>query len=467
MAEYNKNRINLPPDRIPPQNIEAEESVLGALMIDKNAMTKIADMIYPDDFYRSNHQIIYQAMLDLYVKNEPLDILSVSNRLKEKNQLENIGGSSYLTSLVNKVPTASHITHYAKIIHQKKVLRDLIQSSYEIAELGWQENEDVDVLLDKAERSIFSISQRSLSQEFIPLKEDLTKAFERIDQLTKGGEALRGVPTGFKGLDNILAGLQKSDLIILASRPSLGKSSLALDIARHATMKSNVGVGIFTLEMSRDQVVDRLIAAESGVDLWKIRTGHLSSEGEFNDFVLLRDAISRLAEIPLFIDDASFPTVLQMRAMARRLQTHNQLGLIIVDYLQLVDSGLKSDNMVQQMTTISRSLKGLARELNVPVLVCSQLSRAVTQRSPQIPRLSDLRESGAIEQDADVVLFIYREDREKEDTERKNIADIIVAKHRNGPLGKISLYFNEQIVSFRDLEPEENYFNEIGESSEI
>lgn len=457
-----KPNISLPPDRVPPQNIEAEESVLGALMIDKNAITKVADLLLADDFYRGSHQKIYEIALELFSKNEPIDILTVSNRLKEKGSLETCGGSSYLTSLVNKVPTSSNILHYAKIIHQKKVLRDLIGASYEIAELSWQESEDIDTLLDQAEKTIFSISQRSIRQEFTHLKDDLTKAFERIDQLNKGGDLLRGVPTGFRGLDNYLAGLQKSDVIVLAARPSLGKSSLALDIARQAAVKENIGVGIFTLEMSREQVTDRLIAAQSGVDLWKIRTGKgLDDQGEINDFTLLRSAMSILSEAPIYIDDASSPSVIQMRAMARRLQTQANLGLIIVDYLQLVNSSMRTDNMVQQVTEISRSLKVMARELNVPVLVCSQLSRAVMQRSPQIPRLSDLRESGSIEQDADVVLFIYRKDREKEfgeaNAEDKNIADIIIAKHRNGPVGQTKLRFNEQITSFRDLEPNEGY----------
>ena len=465
MAENKNNNFSMT-DRLPPQNIEAEESVLGALMIDREAISKVADMLAPEDFYRNNHQKIYEAMLELYVKNEPIDIITVTNRLKEKKLLEEIGGTAYLSSLVNKTPSSAYIYHHAKIVHQKKVLRDLISASYEISRLGFEESEDVDELLDRAEKTILSISQRSASREFQSLKDGLIEAFERIEQLTKGGDRLRGVPTGFAPLDNKLAGLQKSDLIILASRPSLGKSSLALDIARHAALRHNVGVGIFTLEMSREQVIDRLLAAESGVDLWKIRTGHLSSEGDVDDFTLLRDAISRLSEAPIYIDDTSSPTVTQMRALSRRLAAKAPLGLIIVDYLQLIASRLSYESMVQQVSEISRSLKGLAKELNIPVLVCSQLSRAVTQRPQQKPQLQDLRESGSIEQDADVVLFIYREDRVKEDTERKNIADIIIAKHRNGPLGQVSLYFEERLASFRVLEKEEQYlgtFDEIGE----
>ncbi len=448
---------SLPQDKMPPQNPEAEESVLGSIIIDNDALVKIADIINPDDFYLPTHRHIYEAILDLYYKNAPIDILSLSNRLEEKKLLTEVGGVSFLTSLVNKTPTSAHILHYAKIIHQKKVLRDLIAASYKIAELGWNESEDIEDLLDQAEQTIFTISQKSVSQDFIILKDELTKAFERIDQLQKGGGKLRGVSTGFEALDNYLSGLQKSDLIILGARPSIGKTSLALDIARNIALKEKIPVGIFSLEMSRDQVVDRLIAAESTIDLWKIRTGHLSTDGEINDFSLIQDAFSRLSEAPIYIDDAASPTVMQMRTMARRLLSETNLGLIIVDYLQLITPMMTRESTVQQYSEVSRSLKSLARELNIPILALSQLSRAVEQRSPAIPRLSDLRETGSLEQDADVVLFIYREDKYYPESERKNIADIIIAKHRNGPLGKASLYFNEQLASFRNLEKEEKY----------
>jgi len=454
MAEINKFQNGK--DKLPPQNIEAEESVLGALMIDQNAIIKVADILFPEDFYQPQNRYIYEAILDLYQKNEPIDILSLSNRLKEKKHLKEIGGESYLTSLVNKTPTSAHVSHYAKIVHQKRILRDLIAASYKIAELGWAESEDVNNLLDRAEQTIFSISQKSIAHDFVSLKEELVQAFERIDQLQKGGNKLRGLSTGFMGLDNYLSGLQKSDMIIIGGRPSLGKTSLALDIARHVALKENVPVGLFSLEMSRDQVVDRLIAAESTVDLWKIRTGHLATEGEINDFTLIQNALSHLAEIPLYIDDAPSPTVMQIRTMARRLQAEAGLGLIIIDYLQLITPDSNRISAVQQYSEISRSLKALARELKVPVLALSQLSRAVEQRSPAIPRLSDLRETGSLEQDADIVLLIYREDRYNPDTERKNITDIIIAKHRNGPLGRVPLYFNESLVSFRDLEKDEN-----------
>lgn len=443
-------------EKLPPQSIEAEQSLLGSMMLDKSAIIKVVDFLKPRDFYRQTHQEIYQAIVDLFEKNEPIDLLAVVNRLKEKDKLEEVGGNSYLTELVNSVPTALHILNYAKIVQRKRILRDLIGVSQEIGTMGYNETEDVDILLDQAEQKIFSIAQKSLTQNFLPVKATLEEAFERIDQLSKQeGASFRGLPTGFTNLDNILAGLQKSDLIILASRPSLGKSAMALDFARHIATHQKVPVGLFSLEMSRDQVVDRLIAAQADVDLWKLRTGRLSGEEEDNDFVRIQRALGVLSEAPIFIDDAASSNILQMRAMARRLQADQGLGLIIVDYLQLMEARNPNVTMVQQMTEISRSLKALARELNVPVLALSQLSRAVEQRSPQIPRLADLRETGALEQDSDVVLFIYREDRYKSDTPRKNIADILIAKHRNGPVGKVDLYFDEQRVSFRNLEKEE------------
>ncbi len=443
------------PEKLPPQSIEAEQSVLGCLMLDNNAIIKVADFLQAKDFYKGIHQEIYQVMLDLFGKGEPIDLLSVSTRLKEKNLLDEIGANSYLTQLINTVPTASHVLNYAKIVQRKRILRDIIEVSQEIGLMGYDESEDIDVVLDKAESKIFSIAQHSLSQDFLPIKSTLEGAFERIDELSRYEGKLRGLPTGFADLDNILAGLQKSDLIILASRPSIGKSSLALDIARNVSVNDKIPVGIFSLEMSADQLVDRLIAAQANVDLWRLRTGKLTSEGDDNDFTRIQQALGVLSEAPIFIDDAASSNILQMRAMARRLQARHGLGLIIVDYIQLMESRYPGENMVQQMTEISRSLKSLAKELNIPVLVLSQLSRAVEQRSPQKPRLSDLRESGALEQDADVVLFIYREDRYRPDTTRKNIADIMIAKHRNGPIGNVELYFDERRASFRNLGKEE------------
>lgn len=446
-----KTSSTISKDRIPPQNIEAEQSVLGALLLDREAIIKVADILKPKDFYQKNHRIIFEAIMHLYEKGEPVDLMNVSNRLSSTKQLEEVGGKGYLTNLVNTVSTPAHVASHAKIVHQKRVLRDLISASYEIAELGTREEEDTDILLDEAEQKIFSISQDAISQDFTQVGSALEEAFERIERLHNDKGDIRGVPTGFPGLDNVLAGFQRSDLIILAARPSLGKTSLALDIARNVAAKTKLPVGVFSLEMSKEQLVDRLIAAEAHVDLWKLRTGKLSDQGEYNDFMKIRDALSSLSEAPLFIEDSSSPTILQIRTMARRLQSEHGLSLIVVDYLQLIQPRSSYDSPVQAVTEISRSLKALAKELNVPVLALSQLSRAVEARTIRKPKLSDLRESGSIEQDADVVMFIYREDRDRENTERKNIADIIVAKHRNGPLGDVELYFNEQRSSFEPI----------------
>lgn len=439
--------------RIPPQNIEAEMSTLGALMLDNNSFFKVGDYLRPRDFYRESHKIIYETILELVEKREPTDLLAVANRLSEKDLLEAIGGKSYLTTLINAIPSAANIKHYADIVNKKGVLRELLEASRHINELGYREEESVDYLLDEAERKIFSVSQTSLHQQFLPVGSALNEAWERIDRLHKNKGELRGIPTGFSDLDNLLAGLQASDLVVLAARPSLGKTALALDIARNAAVEHNIPVGIFSLEMSAQQLVDRFIAAEAHIDLWKLRTGRLSEEGD--DFMRVRDALERLSKAPLYIDDEATNNIMQMRAMARRLQADKGLGLIVVDYLQLMRPRVETESMVQQITEISRSLKALARELNVPVLALSQLSRAVEQRHPPIPRLSDLRDSGSIEQDSDVVIFIYREDRYKQSSDRQNQADIIIAKHRNGPLGQTALYFNAQKASFSSLAKKE------------
>lgn len=441
-------------DRLPPQNIEAEQSVLGSLMLDKDAIIKVSDILKKDDFYRTAHQFIFETAMELFEQNEPIDLLSVSNRLDEKETLDKIGGTSYLTDLINTVPTAANVIHYAKIVQKKKLHRDLIDAAYHIIHLGYQEIEDVENLLDDAEKRIFAVSQRSIRQYFLPLKPALAEAFERIDALHKGtGVAIRGIATGFYALDNILAGLQKSNFVILASRPSLGKTTLGLDIARHVAIDGGIPVGLFSLEMSSSEIVDRLLCAQARISLWKLRTGKLSSEGNDNDFSRIQDAIGTLSESPIFIDDTPSTTVMEIRTKARRLQAEHGLGLIIVDYLQLMDEPrIRTENLVQKITEISRGLKTLARELNIPVLAVSQLSRAVEQRETKIPRLADLRESGSLEQDADVVLFIYREDYYQKDAEKKNIAEIHIAKHRNGPRGVIELYFNENFVSFQNLE---------------
>lgn len=442
--------------RIPPQNIEAEISTLGSLLIDGSSIYKVMDVVRSEDFYRPQHQVIYSTIMELFDKREPIDVLSVSSRLREKNNLEQAGGVSYLTELVNSVPTASNVGYYAELVRKKRVLRSLIQVAGELSDLGYKESEDTDALLDEAEKRIFSLAQRSLHQKFTSLDVSLRDAFERYDNLHKNKHELSGVPTGFKQLDDILAGFQKSDLIILAARPSFGKTSLALDIARHAAVHKNIPVGIFSLEMSTQQIVDRFIAAEAHVDLWKLRTGRIPDEGD--DFARIRDALDNLSKAPIFIDDAASSNILQMRAMARRLQADRpDLGLLIIDYLQLMTPRTSTDSMVQQVTEISRSLKTLAKELNVPVLAVSQLSRAVENRHPPIPRLSDLRESGSIEQDADVVMFIYREDRYKENSQKPNQVEVLVAKHRNGPLGNVNLYFNDKKSSFVSLDQNSDF----------
>ncbi|OGZ79338.1 MAG: replicative DNA helicase [Candidatus Staskawiczbacteria bacterium RIFOXYD2_FULL_37_9] len=443
--------VNNLPDKLPPQNTEAEQCLLGCLMLDKDAIVKVVDFIKAEDFYKGGHQDIYQTMAELYEKSDPIDILSVSARLKERNKLENIGGSAYLTSLINTVPTATHVSNYAKIVRQKKILRDLISASEEIGLSAFNEAEEVDVLLDKAEKTVFGIGQRSLTQQFLPIKDILADTFERLDELSKYAGKMRGVPTGFTDLDKILGGLQKSDLVILAARPSMGKTSLALDIARNVAVLENKPVGLFSLEMSKDQLADRLLASLANINLWNLRNGRLAQD----DYSRLQHAMGSLSDAPLYIDDAGSVNILQMRAMARRLQANKGLSLIVIDYLQLMDPMNKFQSSVQQVTENSRALKMLAKELNVPVLVLSQLSRAVEARVPQIPRLADLRESGAIEQDADVVLMIYREDKYNENSLSKNIAKVMIEKHRNGPTGGVDLYFDENRVSFRNLDKNE------------
>jgi replicative DNA helicase len=439
---------NQMPDKLPPQNTEAEQCLLGCLMLDKESIVKVVDFIKAEDFYKGIHQDIYQAMFELYERSDPIDILSVSSRLKEKGRIEEIGGSAYLTALINTVPTATHVSNYAKIVRQKKILRDLISASEEIGLSAFDEAEEVDELLDKAEKTIFGIGQRALTQTFTAIKDILPETFERLDMLSKQSEGLRGVPTGFKDLDNMLAGLQKSDLIILAARPAMGKSSLALDIARNVAIATNQPVGLFSLEMSKDQLADRMIASVANIDSWHLRTGHLKDD----DYSRIQHAMGILSEAPIFIDDAGSVNILQMRAMARRLQVNKGLALLVIDYLQLMQPMNKFASPVQQVSENSRALKILAKELNVPVLVLSQLSRAVEARVPQIPRLSDLRESGAIEQDADIVMFIYREDVYNENSLNPGLAKILIEKHRNGPVGYVDLFFDKQRVSFRNLD---------------
>ncbi|MCL5795448.1 MAG: replicative DNA helicase [Patescibacteria group bacterium] len=435
---------------IPPQNLEAEQSVLGCILLDKDSIIKIADIVRIEDFYKEDHQKIFAAILELFEKRTPIDLVTLTDRLEKKKELKDVGGVSYLTTLANIVPSSAHIVSYAEIVHNKATLRRLISAATAITSLGYTEEEDVETLLDKAESEIFAVSQKFTKQYFVPVKSILAETFDRIDDLHKHKGKLRGVPTGFKELDNILAGLQPSDLIILAARPSIGKTSLALNIAQYAAGKEKIPVGIFSLEQSKEQLVDRMICSEAAVDSWKLRTGNLSEE----DFPRVGYAMNVLSEAPIFIDDSPLLNVMELRTKARRLQSEHGLGLIIIDYLQLMQGrqNLRDINRVQEISDISRGLKALARELNVPVMALSQLSRAVEQRPDHIPQLADLRESGSIEQDADVVMFLYREDYYNNDSERKNIADLFIKKHRNGPVGKLELYFVSEQTSFKSIE---------------
>lgn len=438
--------------KIPPHNLEAEQAVLGALLIDKNAIFKVADLVNAQDFYLPSHERIFSGIMELFEKSQPIDILSLTNYLKEKKQLQDVGGSAYLAELTNQITTAAHADHYARLVREKRVLRELIRAAGEISEGAFEPKTEIEDFLDQIEHKVLAISQKSLPQNFTPIKDELKSAYERIERLHEHKGAIRGVTTGFPGIDNLLSGFQRSDLIVLGARPSLGKTTLALDIARHAAIQGKVPVAVFSLEMSKEQVIDRLISGESGVSLWKLRTGRIANDTEFS---LIQASLDRLSNVPIFIDDTPSPTILQMRAMARRLQVeHNGLGLVVVDYLQLIQPRRSSDNMVSQVTEISRGLKQLARELNVPVLALSQLSRAVDQRDNKRPQLYDLRESGSIEQDADVVMFIYRKDRHSENAseEEQNLTEILIAKHRNGPLGTVKLRFDQEGVTFQTID---------------
>ncbi len=449
MADQNKN-FSKQKLRVPPQNVEAESALLGSIMLRPEAMNEIIDFVKADSFYSERHRIIFKIMMELFSKSAPIDLLSVSSRLQEKNLLEQIGGASFLAELVQGVPSSTNAKHYSEIVQKKYMMRNLISAAERISELGFDESADLEEMLDRAEKSIFEVTNFSGAHKFIELKDTLSEAWERLDRLHNAKDQLRGIPTGFKDLDSKLSGLQKSDLIILAARPSMGKTSLALDIARQTAVNHKTPVGIFSLEMSSQQLVDRMLSAAASVDSWKLRTGKgLSLE---NDFSRIRTAMDSLSQAPIYIDDQPGNNVLKMRSIARRLKSEKGLGLIIVDYLQLMvpTNARYNDNLVQQVTEISRSLKHLARELDVPVLALSQLSRAVESRGGK-PRLSDLRDSGSIEQDADVVMFIHREDKYNENSDRPNIAEIMIEKHRNGPTGKVDLYFREEKASFESM----------------
>jgi replicative DNA helicase len=438
--------------KIPPQNTEAEASLLGAILIDADAIVKIADTVTGDDFYDERHKRIYEAVKQLYDKHSPIDVLTLSDQLKGTGFLDMVGGGAYLTELTNFVPTAAHVEQYAEIVAQKSLRRRLIKASQDIVGLGYDESNALQALIEDAEARLFEVSQRHIKQDVTSLETILAESFERLDELHKDKGKIRGVPTGFKDLDNILAGLQRSDLFIIAARPSMGKTAFALNLAHNIAVQSKEAVLVFSLEMSKEQLVDRMLSMESGVDAWALRTGNLTD----TDFEKIGEAMGTLSEAQIYIDDTPGITVSDLRTKARREAHVRPLGLIIVDYLQLMSGGSKFGNefgnRVQEISEISRGLKGIARELNVPLVALSQLSRSVESRSPQIPQLADLRESGSIEQDADVVAFIYREDYYNPETERRNITDILIKKHRNGPTGGVELYFDKEKQRFRSLD---------------
>ncbi len=435
--------------RIPPQNLEAEMALLGSIMLRPEALYDITEVVTADSFYSEKHRIIFETMMELLNKRSPIDLLSVSARLKEKGWLDQIGGNTYLTEVVNVVPSSANIGHYAEIVQKKYMMRRLIEASDHISQIGYDENKELEEMLDNAEKKLYDVTNFNTAHKFTHLKDELTEAWERLEKLHTEGQGMRGIPSGFPDLDFKLAGFQKSDLILLAARPSMGKTALALDIIRQTAINHGTKVGIFSLEMSSQQLVDRMLAAQSNVDAWKMRTGKLSRQ---DDFEAIREGLDKLSKAPIYIDDQPGNNILKMRSIARRLKSEKGLDMIVVDYLQLmVPTQTKNDNVVQQVTEISRSLKNMARELNIPVIALSQLNRAVESRGGR-PRLSDLRDSGSLEQDADVVMFIHREDKYKEESEKTNIAEILIEKHRNGETGKIDLFFNDKKATFQSMD---------------
>ena len=434
-------------ERLPPHNLEAEEAVLGSILIDREAIGHVATFLHAEDFYRERNRAIFAAALNLFDRREPTDILTLKDELERAGKLEEIGGAAYLASLSANVPTAVHAEYYARIVERTAVLRRLIGAAGQIAAIGYEPTDDVDSALDRAEQALFAVSQRRQSKDYVSLSEALREYFETIDFLHEHKGEVVGVPTGFRDLDQMTGGLHPSDLIIIAGRPSVGKTSFVLTLAHHAAVKAQVPVGIFSLEMSVEQLVQRLVCSEAAVDAHRLRTGFID-EYEWHR---ISHAFGVLSEAPMYIDDTANVTALELRAKARRMKAEHDIKLLVVDYLQLMQ-GRGRENRVQEVSEISRSLKGIARELDIPVIALSQLSRAVESREGHRPMLSDLRESGSIEQDADIVIFIHREELYKRDTERKNIADVIVAKHRNGPIGDIALRFFPAQTRFADLE---------------
>jgi replicative DNA helicase len=446
MSEHNRAL------RTPPQNVDAERALLGAIILKPDVMHDISVTTWPESFYADKHAVIFKAISTLFSKGDPIDTVSVVTTLKDMNQLDRVGGAAYIAELIEMVPAAGNAMYYATQVQNKSTLRSLIHAAEDIAEIGYSDPDTVDEALDQAEKKIFQATQAPSAQKFRPIGSALKEAWERFEHLSENQDVQRGVPSGFAALDNILAGFQKSDLVILAARPSMGKTTFALDLARNAALLHGASVGIFSLEMSDQQLVDRMLAAEAGVDSWKLRTGRLSNDHEYE---ALQAAMAKLHKAPIHIIDEAAMNIVKMRSAARRLKNEYGLDMLIVDYLQLMSPTLTkgSDSMVQQITEISRSLKILAKEMEIPVIALSQLSRAVEQRGGR-PRLSDLRDSGSIEQDADVVMFIHREDKMNKDkeSERPNIAEIMVEKHRNGPVGMAELYFDGKHVRFLNLD---------------
>jgi replicative DNA helicase len=435
--------------KVPPQSLDAEKSLLGAVLIDDDVLADVSEFVAKPDFYDKRHGIIFDGMMRLFERHKPVDLLTLTDELQRKKELETVGGSAYLTELTTYVPTAAHAAAYAEMVSQKAIRRRLIKASADISELGYDEETSTQELLQQAEAELFSVSDQSLKGDVVSLEHILTDSFDRMEELHRNKGQLRGIRTGYRDLDNMTAGLQRSDLIILAARPAMGKTTLVTNLAYNVATIGKEPVLFFSLEMSKEQLVDRMLADASGVDAWNIRTGNLSDE----DFSKLSEAMGELAEAPIFIDDQPGLSVLEMRTKARRVSHDSPLGLIIVDYLQLMQGSGRTDNRVQEVSEISRGLKLIARELNVPVIALSQLSRSVEQRTPQIPQLSDLRESGSIEQDADIVSFIYRPGYyEPENPEVENITKLIIAKHRNGPVGEVGLYFHPERLRFMSLD---------------
>lgn len=437
-------------DRVPPQNVEAEQSVLGAMMIEREAISKVSEIIRPEDFYREAHRLIYNAMMELFNKNDAVDLVTVVEILRRDEKLEAAGGISYVSALANSVPTAANVMYHARIVEEKALLRQLITTATYVAGMGYEANEEVAVIMDKAEKMILEVANRKAGQEFASIKNIIFDVFDRVSELYSSKGGITGLPTGFKDLDKLTSGLQPSDLILIAARPSMGKTAFVLNIAQNVAIKEKQAVAFFSLEMSKEQLVQRMLCAEAPIDAQRLRIGEL----ENNDWDKLVRAADRLAAAPIFIDDTAGITVMEMRSKARKLKIEHDLKLIIIDYLQLMQGSAgssRSENRQQEISEISRSLKALARELKVPVVALSQLSRGVESRQVKKPMLSDLRESGSLEQDADIVAFLYREDYYEPETEHKNITDVIIAKHRNGPVDSIQLFFHKQFTKFSDL----------------